>query len=97
MCDKSPSEFWDYTPAEITLMIEEATKKQEQELDLRLNIEARLCSVIMNANGAKKENHRNFEMKDFLPDKTTHNTPKNVEDFELMVRYATIAAGGHVK
>lgn len=78
------------------MMIEEKSIKHDQELNLKLHLEARLCAIILNANGAKKDNNTHFEIKDFVGDNHQHDTPKTIEDLELMVRNATLAAGGKV-
>ena len=95
LCGVNPLDFWRYTPAETNIMIEAAVEKRKEESDLNLALNARLCAIIYNANGVQKQNKKPFEMKDFLPE-DKKNVPHSVEDIELMVRNATIAAGGKV-
>ena len=75
-------------------MIEEASEKRNNELEFELRLNARLCAIIYNANGVKKDNYKTFEMKDFLPEKK--EAPQTVEELEYMVQMATLAAGGSV-
>jgi len=76
-------------------MIEAAVEKRKEESDLKLSLNARLCAIIYNANGVQKQNKKPFEMKDFLLE-DKKRVPHSVEDIELMIRNATIAAGGKV-
>lgn len=96
LCGVTPIEFWTYTPAETNIMIEAAVENRTEESDFNLALNARLCAVILNANGVQKKNKKPFEMKDFLPEENSKRAPHSVEDIELMIRNATIAAGGNV-
>jgi hypothetical protein len=91
-CNISPLDFWKYTPAETTLMITEANSRFEFEQ----LISARLCTVILNANGATKENKKRFEIKDFMPEEKSKIKKLTPEQYQLMMIQKTIAAGGTV-
>lgn len=92
MCDKSPSEFWDYTPAETTLMIEEKSQKRKEEIEFELSLNARLCAIIYNANGAKKEGGGSFRMEDFL--ESREEVPQDPEQYHLLLKRMNKALGG---
>jgi len=77
-------------------MIDVAIETQNEETDLTLHLEARLCAVIMNANGAKTENRERFEMKHFLPDERRSTQKMTPEQYEYALRMKTISAGGTV-
>ena len=92
MCDIRPSEFWDYTPAETTLMIDEKSKKYKEQTEFQLSLNARLCAVIYNANGAKKENGSLFTTDDFLEERT--EIPPDPEQYNLLLKRMNKAMGG---
>lgn len=60
------------------------------------SIDARLCAIVLNANGAKKEGKKQFEIKDFLPDHKAKKDKMTPEQYELMMLQKTIALGGTV-
>jgi len=73
-------------------MIDEQSKKYKEESELQLKLNARLCAVILNANGAKKENGSSFSMEDFLGQ--DENVPQNPELYSLLLKRMNTAMGG---
>ncbi len=92
MCNKTPSEFWDYTPADTNLMIEEASKKRKDDVDFALTLNARICAVIYNAHGIKKENGTFFDTNDFLEGR--EEVQQDPEQYSLLIKRMNKAMGG---
>ena len=69
---------------------------QEEEYKYNQYIEARLCAVIMSANGARKEdNDEPFTVEDFLPENIESIPPELQEELdELKMRRICKALGG---
>lgn len=69
---------------------------QEEEYKFQQYIEARLCAVIMNANGARKdEDESQFTVEDFLPNEIENIPPELREELdELKMRRTVKALGG---
>lgn len=79
-CQIDPLKFWQYTPAETYLMISAAVKRYELETEYRNTLEARLCAVILNANGVTRKDKQQFEISDFMPsEKKQALTPELLE------------------
>jgi hypothetical protein len=91
-----PVHFWDYTPAETELMITVAAEKYNNEIEFESSLAARLCAVVMNANGATKQNKKPFETEDFQPKKQSKKQQFTAEQYEMMAKAATIKMGGTV-
>jgi hypothetical protein len=76
-------------------MIEIASKKYNQELEYNSTLEARLCAIVLTANGHKKSNKKAYSVSDFMPVKKS--TPKTPEQYEELAKAAAIKMGGHVE
>lgn len=95
-CGITPVDFWDFTPAETELMTLTASKKYEHEYEYQSYMDARLCAVILNANGAKKQNKKPFEVEDFLPQKKTNKKELTIEQHKEIMKAAVLKMGGTV-
>lgn len=96
-CGIDPVKFWDYTSAETELMITTAAEKYNNEFEFQMNLEARLCAVILNANGRMKKGKKPFETMDFIPKATTKKQqPLTAEQYEQIAKAATLKCGGVV-
>lgn len=68
---------------------------QEEEYKYNQYIEARLCAVIMSANGARTEDDEPFTVEHFLPDNIENIPPELQEELdELKMRRICKALGG---
>lgn len=75
-----PAEAWTVTPAEAEFLFLIDREKIEEETKYQQYVEARLCAVIMNANGARKEDDdSSFTVEDFLPD-NIENIPLELQE-----------------
>lgn len=93
-CGKDPIEFWEYTPAETELMVQTASEKYSQEYEFNSAVQARLCAIVLNANGVTKKGKKPFEVNDFMPAKKSK--PKTPEQLEHMAKTAAMRLGGSV-
>lgn len=96
-CSIDPIMFWKYTPAETSMMISASVEKYNSEMKIRSSLEARLCAVVLNANGATKKNKKPYEMEDFMPvikKEKQHFTP---EQLEQIAKAACMKMGGDVE
>lgn len=89
-----PVSFWKFTPGETVMMISASIENQVFELDTRNKLEARLCAVVLRANGVMKGRNKPFEIDDFMP--KDKDVPKSPEDLERMAMMATKRMGGVV-
>jgi len=97
-CDVKPSEFWVLTPAETEMMILKAGEKRTQEMEFQSSLMANICAAVMQANGAKKKDKRQFEPSDFMPksSKKSKNVPRTVEQLQEMARASVLKCGGTI-
>lgn len=93
-CGIDPVSFWKYTPGETSMMISASIENLETEYDIRNKLEARLCAVVLNANGVQKSGKKPFDVDDFLPHK--RDRAKSAEELEQMALAATMRMGGEV-
>ena len=87
--------FWKYTPAETTKMIVIAAEKESQNREFIATLEARLCAIVLNANGVTKKNKDLFDVEDFMP-VSKKSSVKTVEQLEAMAQFAAMRMGGSV-
>ena len=96
-CNIDYISFWRYTPAETTKMIIIAAEKESQAREFTASLEARLCAIVLNANGVTKKNKELFDVEDFMPKKTSKKSAeKTVEQLEQMAKFAAMRMGGSV-
>jgi hypothetical protein len=95
-CRVLPAEAWTITPAEAEFRILIDREMQEEENKYNQYIEARLCAVIYNAHGVRKEdNDEPFTAEDFLPENIENIPPELQEELdELKMRRTVKALGG---
>ena len=93
-CDKDPLQFWKYTPAETSMMISASVEKHNIEMEIQSTLEARLCAIVLNANGVTKRGKKPFEINDFMPQKKEHFTS---EQLEQMAQASVMKMGGEVE
>lgn len=93
-CGIDPISFWKYTPYETELMISTSIENMEFEYDIRNKLEARLCAVVLNANGVQKTGKKPFDVDDFMPKK--RERARSAEELEHMALAATQRMGGEV-
>jgi hypothetical protein len=93
-CGVDPIQFWRYTPAETTMMITAAIDNLTFEYDFRNRLEARLCAIVLTANGVMKSGRTPYDTKDFMPKKA--EAPKTAEQLEQMAIAAVTKLGGEV-
>ena len=89
-----PVSFWKYTPGETVLMISKSIENFTFKNEIQNKLEARLCAIVLTANGVLKSGKRPYDTDDFKPRKKT--TPTKVEDLEQMAMRATMMMGGEV-
>lgn len=93
-CGVDPISFWKFTPAETMIMIDAATDNYILEHEITSRLEARLCAVILTANGVMKHGKTPYDTEDFMPkEKTVAKTP---EQLEQIAKAATMKLGGEV-
>jgi hypothetical protein len=79
------------------MMIEIAARKYSDEMEFTMSLEARLCAIVLNANGAKKKDKRAFEAADFLPpQKKKKKQVPTIEQYQEMMKVAVLKMGGTV-
>ena len=92
-CKKTPIEFWDFTQAETTQMIEEAEKELQDKNKYDMIMRADLKTAIMNAAASpylKKGDRFPYKIDNFLPKE--FRVPKTeITEAEKSARWA--AAG----
>lgn len=94
-CGVDPITFWRYTPGETVLMISASVENISLEHETRNKLEARLCAVIMNANGVTKSGNKKFDVNDFMPD--NKEQPVSPDELEQAALAATMKMGGEVR
>jgi hypothetical protein len=94
-CGIDPIKFWTFTPAETLMMVSSSIKNIELENEITNKLEARLCAVVLSANGVMKHSNTPYSMEDFMP-KKNKTLPKSPEDLEKMALTATMMMGGEV-
>lgn len=90
----SPVDFWKYTPGETVMMISASIENLEFEHEITNKLEARLCAIVLSANGVLKPGKKPYGIEDFMPKKK--DIPRTVEDLEQMAITATKRMGGVV-
>lgn len=93
-CGIDPISFWKYTPGETIMMITASIENIELENEVRNKLEARLCAIVLTANGATKPGKKPYDVDDFMPKKVS--VPKTPEQLEQMALAATMKMGGIV-
>lgn len=93
-CGIDPISFWKFTPGETLMMITASIENIELENEVRNKLEARLCAVVLTANGATKAGKKPYEVDDFMPKKKS--VPKTPEQLEQQALAATMKMGGVV-
>lgn len=93
-CGIDPISFWKYTPGETIMMITASIENIELENEVRNKLEARLCAIVLTANGATKPGKKPYDVDDFMPKKVS--VPKTPEQLEQMALAATMKMGGVV-
>jgi hypothetical protein len=96
ICKIPPAKAWMITPAEAEFRIRIDKEILEEENEYQQYIEARLCAVIMNANGARKEDDDSaFTVEDFLPQSSQEIPPELQDELnEIRMRRTVKALGG---
>jgi hypothetical protein len=93
-CQVDPIIFWKYTPGESLMMITASIENIELKNEIRNRLEARLCAIVLTANGATKAGKKPYDVEDFMPKaKSVSRTP---EEIERMALDATVKMGGVV-
>lgn len=80
-------------------MISIASEIKQQDLEFTSVLEARLCAIVLTANGKTKKNKKVFETSDFLPPKIIPKKKKRaltIEQHKEIMRAAVLKAGGTV-
>jgi hypothetical protein len=75
MCNKDPIEFWEYSPAESTLMVEGAF----ENFKLQRRQRAELYAVMGNMQGGKKDGTA-FRVEDFCSEE--EKTPESMDSYK---------------
>ncbi|MCK9310671.1 MAG: hypothetical protein M0P26_00170 [Bacteroidales bacterium] len=94
-CQIDPVAFWKYTPGETMMMITTSIENIELKNEIRHKLEARLCAVVLSANGVMKSGKTPYSVEDFMPKKQKAR-PKSPEELEKMALTATMMMGGEV-
>jgi hypothetical protein len=94
-CQIDPISFWKYTPGETLMMITASIENIELRNEIKHKLEARLCAVVLTANGVMKSGKTPYGVDDFMP-KKTKALPRSPEDLEKMALTATMMMGGEV-
>lgn len=95
LCDKDPSEFWYYTPAETAQMIDVKIKDRELRDKNDLVRRADLKCAMMNAAIGpylKKREKFPYRIEDFLPKDILQKKPVVVTEAEKSKRWAAAGA-----
>jgi hypothetical protein len=77
-------------------MITTAIEKEKLEIEFTSILQARLCSVIMNANGALKSNKKPFEIEDFMPQAKKKKPVLTIEQHKEVMKMAVLKMGGTI-
>lgn len=94
-CQIDPVSFWKFTPGETVMMLSASIENIELENEIRNKLEARLCAVVLTANGVMKSGKTPYSVEDFMP-KKAKTLPRSPEDLEKMAIAATMLMGGEV-
>ena len=94
LCKISPFDFWKFTPAETSLMIEQAGEQFKFEQEIHSQRHAELLTAVLNAPHFQKKDKKPHEVKEFLPQQKKEKP--TVEQYELMLRNSTLALGGKI-
>jgi hypothetical protein len=94
-CGIDPISFWKYTPSETSMMVSASVENRNQEIEFRSSLEARLCAIVLNANGVTKKNKKMFDLDDFMPVKKSK--PMTPEQLEQIAKAAVMKMGGEVE
>jgi hypothetical protein len=89
-----PISFWKFTPGETVLMISTSIENATHAQELQNKLEARLCAVVLTANGVVKPGKKAYGIEDFMP--STKTKVKSIEDLEQMAMRSTMMMGGEV-
>lgn len=76
------------------MMVTASLENIELKNEIRNKLEARLCAVVLTANGATKAGKKPYTVEDFMPQEKA--TPKTPEQLEQMALAATMKLGGVV-
>lgn len=77
------------------MMISTSIENLEFEHDTRNKLEARLCAIVLNANGVQKTGKKPFDVEDFMPKGKAK--VKSPAELEAIAMAATIKMGGKIE
>jgi hypothetical protein len=83
------------TQAEAEFRFKIDKKTYDEEWEYRQTIDARLCVVILKANGVTKESGEQFDISDFMSSET-EDVEIPPEAYDLLLRRMTKAMGGEI-